>query len=311
VVPRRQPRQLLEHLHERCRPAPRNAQDLDRPRHRQRPDLRRAPAREVDREHLVLVARLVERERERRARVPDRVAPDPLRAVDMPERDVVDVVRKQPQRRRLLAPDRHPPLAQELRIGAGHIEVARDDQCLIRPPPLARRGHHVAIDPRERIVEVGRRIDRPQERYRRDQPAPPSDRNQDPVEIQRTLPGARQAADHVHAELAQHRRRRPQLRRRIVVPRDRDHIHRRPGPPQCRKKIEPHSLRRGRRRRAVEHIAGDHQRIRRLSPTHPEQPAQERLVLVLARDLAPERMPQMPVGRVDDPHRTVEGDRGV
>ena len=105
----------------------------------------------------------------------------------------------------------------------------------------------------------------------------------------------------MHAELAQHRAGRAEPRRRVVVAGDRDDVHRRPPSPRRREQLEPHSFRARRRGRAVEHVSRDHQHVRCLALAGLEQPRQEGGVLVLARHLL-ERVPEVPVGCVEQPH---------
>src|SRR5207237_8802885 len=78
---------------------------------------------EIDDRDLVTIIRFVERERERRARIADRLASDALRAMHVAERDVIDVLREHPQRCGFLPADRYAALAEQRWLRARDVQV--------------------------------------------------------------------------------------------------------------------------------------------------------------------------------------------
>ena len=221
------------------------------------------PSKSID-DDLVPVVRLVERERDRRAGIADRTRA--RRAA----RDACGRARRSRCRRGTAAatptPGRRSTRAARSGsdgIRARHVQMPGHDQRLVRraaarAPPRSPRRRPPPADPRHRAgTSIGRRNG-----TAATSPAPPATGIS--MRSRSSAPSSSRgsAADHVHAELAQHRRRRAEPRRRVVVARDRDDVHRRPRAPRRGEELEPHPLRARRRRRAVEHVARDHQRRR-------------------------------------------------
>jgi hypothetical protein len=153
-----------------------------------------------------------------------------------------------------------------------------------------------------------RQIRRAQERHRRHVSRHPSmpvrERNDQAVHVQPPPALARHVShrpDHVDPHGLQQRRRRVQPRCRVVVAADDHHVQRRQPPPRLGQELVPARLRLRWWIRRIEHVPRDHQRIHRLRDQRLHQPAQEPLVLVVARHVM-QRMPQVPVRRMQETH---------
>ncbi len=310
-----------QHLGERPRPLLRKPEDLHAPRNGDRLDPRCAVLRQLHEDDLVPVPGLAERERDGRPGVADVLAPaHRLRQVEVPEGDVGHVVVEGVVRHRLEVPLLDLPLAQLAQLRPRRVEVPRQDDRLPVPLHSPRGGRRLRVDGRDarrlrvdtqrlplvvsRSRETGE-VRRPQVRHRR-HPRPPhavpvAQRDEEPVRVEAAVDAGQLPHDR-HVERGQDLARRLEARRRVVVAGDGNDPEALPAPARRDEEPVPVALRRRGRVRGVEDVARDEERIDVALHDRVEEPREKGRVLLLAGRIV-ERVTEVPVGRVQEPHR--------
>ena len=251
---------------------------------------------DLDQPAALLVVRLGERVRQRRAAVAH-VLRDRLLAVQVAERHVAEPV-EQARRDVADAADRDVPLGVA-GPSPGHPGVRHHD----RAPHAARRG--VGPDARRRLAEDGRVSARPVEAGQADrrlQVRHAVDGHRAVVVAQHDRLGERRGPGaQVHAGGVDERAAEPEAARGVVVAADHDHAGAGVAQPHQRLLAERHRVHRG--HRAVVDVARDEHGVHPLRARRLHEVIEEPL-LRLAQVGLMQRAPEMPVGRVQEPHGT-------
>ena len=180
--------------------------------------------------------------------------------------------------------------------------MAHRDHDLITAPFLVREFDRTAIElaGRDFGCQYRRQVRRSQERHRDHLGAVAIDDER--FDGVRAFAVARHCGDDVDIQRAAQFLGSTQARRRIVVARDHHDANGWQSTTQLGEEAEPLLLCRGWRGRGIENIASDQYQLDGLRDGGIDKPRQERAMLLAAVDFTAQRLAQVPVRRVQQPH---------